>query len=116
MKRRYVLAPEAALDLVQIWRFIQKESSAKIADRVEAAIRDQIVSLAERSGIGHWQKDLTSEAVKFPSLFLSHCLSARHETFARGRRPPRPPECGASPESSPVIVPTTTMTPPCQIQ
>jgi plasmid stabilization system protein ParE len=35
MRRRYVLAPEAALDLVQIWRYINKESSAKIADRVE---------------------------------------------------------------------------------
>jgi plasmid stabilization system protein ParE len=34
MKRRYVLAPEAALDLVQIWRYIKKESSPKIADRV----------------------------------------------------------------------------------
>jgi plasmid stabilization system protein ParE len=34
MKRRYVLAPEAALDLVKIWRYIKKESSPKIADRV----------------------------------------------------------------------------------
>jgi plasmid stabilization system protein ParE len=47
MRRRYVLAPEAALDLVHIWRFIRKESSEEIADRVEAAIRDQIVSLAK---------------------------------------------------------------------
>ena len=47
MRRRYVFAPEAALDLVQIWRYIKKESSAKIADRVEATIRDQIVSLAK---------------------------------------------------------------------
>jgi len=37
MRRRYVLAPEAALDLVKIWRYIKKESSAKAADRVEAA-------------------------------------------------------------------------------
>jgi plasmid stabilization system protein ParE len=47
MKRRYVLAPQAALDLVQIWRYIKKESSVKIADRVEEAVRDQIVSLAK---------------------------------------------------------------------
>ena len=32
---------------------------------MEAAIRDQIVSLAKRPGIGHWRKDLTNEAVKF---------------------------------------------------
>jgi plasmid stabilization system protein ParE len=43
MRRRYVLAPEAALDLVQIWSYIKKESSAKIADRVESTIRDQMV-------------------------------------------------------------------------
>jgi plasmid stabilization system protein ParE len=48
MRRRYVLAPQAALDLVQIWRHIKKESSEEIADRVESAIRDQIASLAER--------------------------------------------------------------------
>jgi plasmid stabilization system protein ParE len=35
MTRRYVLAPEAALDLVQIWRYIQKQSSPEMADRVE---------------------------------------------------------------------------------
>jgi plasmid stabilization system protein ParE len=76
MRRRYVLAPEAALDLVQIWRYIKKESSAKIADRVETNVRDQIVSLAKRPGIGHWRKDLTDEAVKFFPLFLSHRLPA----------------------------------------
>src|SRR5258708_31069849 len=36
MTRRYVLAPEAALDLVQIWRYIKKQSSVEIADRVES--------------------------------------------------------------------------------
>jgi len=34
MRRRYVLAPEAALDLVQIWRYVNKESREDIADRV----------------------------------------------------------------------------------
>ncbi len=36
MTRRYVLAPEAALDLVQIWRYIKKQSSVEIADHVES--------------------------------------------------------------------------------
>jgi plasmid stabilization system protein ParE len=35
MTRRYVLAPEAALDLVRIWRYIAKQSSVEIADHVE---------------------------------------------------------------------------------
>jgi plasmid stabilization system protein ParE len=35
MSRRYVLAPEAALDLVQIWRYIKKNASLEMADRVD---------------------------------------------------------------------------------
>jgi hypothetical protein len=35
MSRRYVLAPEASLDLVQIWRYIEKNASLQMADRVE---------------------------------------------------------------------------------
>ena len=79
MRRRYVLAPEAARDLVQIWRYIKKESSAKIADRVEAAIRDQIVSLARSPGIGHWRKDLTDEPVKFFPVY-SYLIVYRPDT------------------------------------
>jgi plasmid stabilization system protein ParE len=65
MTRRYVLAPEAALDLVQIWRFIKEQSSIEIADRVESVIRDKIVFLAANPGAGHWRKSLTDEPVKF---------------------------------------------------
>lgn len=36
MKSRYVLAPEAALDLVQIWRYIKKNASLEMAERVES--------------------------------------------------------------------------------
>jgi antitoxin ParD1/3/4/toxin ParE1/3/4 len=79
MKRRYVLAPEAALDLVQIWRYLKKESSAKIADRVEATIRDQIISLAKSPGIGHWRKDLTDEPVKFFPVY-SYLIVYRPDT------------------------------------
>jgi hypothetical protein len=32
MNSRYVLAPEAARDLVQIWRHIKKESSSEMAE------------------------------------------------------------------------------------
>jgi plasmid stabilization system protein ParE len=46
MTVRYVLAPEAALDLVQIWRYIKKESSVEMADRVETAIREKMAFLA----------------------------------------------------------------------
>ena len=54
MKPRYVLAPEAARDLVEIWRYIKKQSSLEMAGQVESVIRDRIVFLAEilAPGIG----------------------------------------------------------------
>jgi plasmid stabilization system protein ParE len=79
MRRRYVLAPQAALDLVQIWRYIKKESREEIADRVESTIRDQIASLAKRPDIGHWRKDLTDEAVKFFPVY-SYLIVYRPDT------------------------------------
>jgi len=42
MSVRYVLAPEAALDLVQIWRYIKRQSGVEMADRVESVIRDRL--------------------------------------------------------------------------
>jgi hypothetical protein len=42
MKHRYTLAPEVALDLVQLWRYIKTEASTEIADRVEAVIRPKM--------------------------------------------------------------------------
>lgn len=79
MRSRYVLAPEAALDLVQIWRYIKKQSSVTVADRVESVIRDRIVFLAGTPGAGHWSKDLTEEAVKFFPVY-SYLIVYRPET------------------------------------
>ena len=79
MRRRYVLASEAALDLVQIWRYIRKESSEEVADRVEAAIRDQIVRWPKNPGIGHWRKDVADEAVKFFPVY-SYLIVYRPDT------------------------------------
>jgi toxin ParE1/3/4 len=79
MRVRYVLAPEAALDLVQIWRYIKKQSSVEIADRVESVIRDKIVFLARTPRGGHWRKNLTDEAVKFFPVY-SYLIVYRPET------------------------------------
>jgi hypothetical protein len=38
MSRRYVLAPQAAHDLVEIWRYLSQEASKTVADQVELAI------------------------------------------------------------------------------
>jgi antitoxin ParD1/3/4 len=79
MKRRYVLAPEAAHDLVEIWRYISKQSSAETADRVESAIRDRIVFLSRNTGAGHSRKDLTNEPVKFFATY-SYLIVYRPDT------------------------------------
>lgn len=80
MSVRYVLAPEAALDLVQIWRYIKKRGSVAVADRVESVIRNKIIFLATTPGAGHWNKNLTDEAVKFFPVY-SYLIVYRPETM-----------------------------------
>lgn len=79
MSARYLLAPEAAQDLVEIWRYIKTESSAAVADRVERVILEQIVFLARTPGAGHWRKNLTDEPVKFFPVY-SYLIVYRPET------------------------------------
>ena len=79
MRVRYLLAPEAAIDLVQIWRYIKKQSSVEMADRVESVIRDRTAFLAENPGAGHWRKNLTDQAVKFFPVY-SYLIVYRPET------------------------------------
>jgi len=75
MTRRYILAPEAAGDLVAIWRYLKKESREETADRVESVIRDKIVVLARSPGMGHRRHDLTSaESVSFPCTRISSSI------------------------------------------
>jgi plasmid stabilization system protein ParE len=79
MKRRYVLAPQAARDLVEIWRYIKRESSQQTADRVESVIRSKFVYLADFPGGGHWRRDLTEAEVRFLSVY-SYLIVYRPET------------------------------------
>ncbi len=79
MTPRYVLAPEAALDLVQIWRYVKEQSSIEIANHVESVIRDRIVFLSGNPGAGHWRRNLTDEAVKFFPVY-SYLIVYRPET------------------------------------
>ena len=79
MKRRFILAPEAARDLARIWRYLKKESSRETADRVESVIRSKFVYLADFRGAGHWRRDLTSADVRFFSVY-SYLIVYRPET------------------------------------
>lgn len=79
MSPRYILAPQAAQDLVEIWEYIRDQSSLAIADRVESVIRNRIGFLSENPGTGHWRKDLTACRVKFFSVY-SYLIVYRPET------------------------------------
>jgi plasmid stabilization system protein ParE len=79
MKKRYVFAQQAAIDLVKIWRYIKRQSGDEMADRVEAAIREQIIFLAINPSAGHWRKDLTDDPVRF-SLVYSYLIVYRPTT------------------------------------
>src|SRR5438093_11007291 len=101
MRRRYVLAPDAALDLVQIWRYIKKNGSIALPDRVESVIREKIVYLAGRPGGGHWRKDLTDEPVKLFPIY-SYLIVYLPETnpLAGRSHSPWPPRRGAASQGS----------------
>ena len=79
MSVRYVLAPQAAIDLVEIWCYIKEQSSLEIADRVETAIREKFEFLAKTPGAGHLRKDLTGADVKFFPVY-SYLIVYRRET------------------------------------
>jgi antitoxin ParD1/3/4 len=66
---RYILAPQAAQDLIDIWRYIKEQSSVTIADRVERTIRDRMGFLSSHPRAGHWRRDMTSQNVKFFSVY-----------------------------------------------
>ncbi len=79
MKVRYVLSPQAAADLAEIWNYINEQSSVTIADRIESVIRDRIVFLSKSPGAGHRRIDLTDENVKFFPVY-SYLIVYRAET------------------------------------
>jgi antitoxin ParD1/3/4/toxin ParE1/3/4 len=79
MSSRYILAPQAAQDLADIWLFIEKQSTRTIANRIESVIREKIIFLAGSSGAGHSRRDLTNENVKFFSVY-SYLIVYRPET------------------------------------
>jgi antitoxin ParD1/3/4/toxin ParE1/3/4 len=79
MTARYVLAPQAALDLFEIWGYIKKQTSAVVADRIESAIREKMAFLAGTPGAGHRRKDLTDADVKFFAVY-SYLIVYRPDT------------------------------------
>jgi plasmid stabilization system protein ParE len=79
MTARYVLAPQAALDVFEIWDYLKEQTGITIADRVESAIREKIAFLAATPGVGHRRKDLTDADVKFFAVY-SYLIVYRPDT------------------------------------
>jgi plasmid stabilization system protein ParE len=76
MKSRYILAPEAAIDLLQIWRYIKKKAGVDMADRVESVIREKIVFLGAQPGRRTPAERSDRRTCEIPfGLLLSHRLS-----------------------------------------
>jgi plasmid stabilization system protein ParE len=65
MSARYVLAPQAVLDLVEIWHYTKEQTNVTIANRVESTIGERIIFLVGTPGAGHSRKDLTDAEVRF---------------------------------------------------
>ena len=65
MSVRYVLAPQAARDLLEIWRYLKENASLATADRVESVIKEKFAFLSEHPHAGHTRKNLTGEPVRF---------------------------------------------------
>jgi antitoxin ParD1/3/4/toxin ParE1/3/4 len=66
--RSYEVSPEASGDLLEIWKWIAKES-VELADRVETELCDLFDALARMPNMGHSRKDLTGRPVLFFPLY-----------------------------------------------
>ena len=79
MKPLYVLAPQAVLDLVEIWSYIREHSTPATANRVESVILEKVAFLAQTPEAGHRRPNLTNENVKFFPVY-SYLIIYRSET------------------------------------
>lgn len=66
---RYLLTDEAKQDLADIRDYLIREAGPRIAKLTLAKIKDAIVFLSRTPGAGHVREDLTSDALKFWSVF-----------------------------------------------
>jgi len=64
----YILTPEAASDLFQIWLYVARDSE-EIADRVQKEFYERSFSLARMPGQGHRRPDYTKAKVLFFPIY-----------------------------------------------
>ena len=77
----YVLSPLAKADLFDIWTYIA-DNSEPAADRVEQAIYDACVFVAEAPMRGHSRPDLTARSLRFRTVtrYPNYAVVYRPET------------------------------------
>ena len=62
----FILAPEARLDLFEIWNYYAAEiGDPALADRMRDEIFNGIRAVANAPGIGHLRSDLAQEPLRF---------------------------------------------------
>lgn len=76
--RRFRLAAQARLDLLEIWHYIAK-SSIEAANRVGADLDEAIVQIAEMPGMGHSRADVDDPRYRFWSVH-SYVIAYRIDT------------------------------------
>ncbi|HSY30379.1 MAG TPA: type II toxin-antitoxin system RelE/ParE family toxin [Verrucomicrobiae bacterium] len=79
MSARYVLAPQAALDLFEIWHFIEEHSSRATADHVEASSERSLFSWLPHRRPDTTGGNLTEHNVKFFPVY-SYLIVYRPQT------------------------------------
>jgi plasmid stabilization system protein ParE len=77
----YRFTPEAAADLLEIWSYIARDS-IDAADRVESAIYDACIFLAQAPLSGQVRKQFTARPVRFWTVqqFQNYLIVYRPET------------------------------------
>jgi antitoxin ParD1/3/4 len=77
----YALTPLAKSDIFQIWSYIA-DDNVRIADRVEQAIYDACMFLAEAPLRGHFRPDITRRPLRFWTLtrYPNYTVVYRPET------------------------------------
>src|SRR5207245_9975299 len=99
MSVRYVLAPQAALDLLEIWRYIKNQASLAIADRVESAIREKIVFSRRNPWCRSQSEGFDRRRCEIvPRLLLFDRLSASADTIASRCHSSRTACCATNPQ------------------
>lgn len=66
---RYVLTDEAKQDLLDIRQYLREEAGVRVALAVVRKITEAFLFLSRTPGAGHSREDLTTDAVKFWSVY-----------------------------------------------